>query len=405
MNNQKRYATEATRLANTNNKKGKQMKKMQIAIKAAPSVKVSKNQRYNPFNAVHFKDGRMTIVTDDLTSIHIDAPEALLNFNGLLDLEKCRKAISKFYDIKSSDKNSVTFTDGDSDLIVQKIKEDEEASYPDDEYAPLDTQAEMPLKDLVAAITYCKQSVSHEIERLYLNYYCIKEGAMITTDGRRLSNHGIRIRNESNIDKRFMISIRAADFILKMAECYGPKTVAAIGQDETHTVIKIDDLTINMPAYDGTFPNWKQVVPKQTSQSFTVSQLDIKRILKSLQKSTAMKHGELGTSIIFSGITEQSSQVIFATDNMDFVNEWGELEIKTDAIIHHIESEVICLNGIFLKDALANTTGDVTFAFTSELQPIVLTDSNNKKAFVIIMPMKRRAACKEEPAEDEQIAI
>jgi DNA polymerase III sliding clamp (beta) subunit (PCNA family) len=156
-----------------------------------------------------------------------------------------------------------------------------------------------------------------------------------------------------------------------------------------------------MPAYDGTFPNWKQVVPKQTSQSFTVSQSDIKRILKSLQKSTAMKHGELGTSIIFSGITEQSSQITIATDNKEFVDEWGKLEIKTDAIIHHIESEAICLNGTFLKDALANMTGDATFAFTSELQPIMLTDSDNKKAFVIIMPMKRSAACKEEPAKDK----
>jgi len=224
---------------------------------------------------------------------------------------------------------------------------------------------------------------------------------MITTDGIRLSSHGIRINAASYADKRFMISVRAADLILKMAECYGPKTVAEIGQSERCTSIKIDDLTINMPAYDGTFPNWKQVVPKQTSQSFTVSQSDIMRILKSLQKSTTMKHGELGTSIIFSGITEQSSQITIATDNKEFVDEWGKLEIKTDAIIHHIESEAICLNGAYLKDALVNMTGDVTFAFTSELQPIMLTDSDNKKAFVIIMPMKRSAACKEEPAKDK----
>lgn len=359
--------------------------------KIVKSFSISKT---NCFNALRIKDGRMTFIDETMISCAFNAPEIFAGYEGMLDLAKYKKIMAKFGTISHANSDgTIVFTDGDSTIAMQSTPADQHSNYVSDAGKELDAQIAIPLKDIVKAMQYCKQSVSDEDARFYLHNYCIDvdDSAIITTDGRRLSRHGIKISKEaSECDASYLVRKDAADMFLKVAECYD-NCIVTIGQEDNQFLtIKFADVVINAALRQDSFPNWRQVVPKSTTQSFTIDAKEIKRLQKVLAKTITMTHGDKGTSFIFG-----RDEITVATDNKEFRKEWGVVETKIKAKIE-ATCEAIMLNAVSLRDALANTTGNVTFSFNNELAPCSLHDDGNKKAYTLIMQMKRHMATESE---------
>jgi DNA polymerase III sliding clamp (beta) subunit (PCNA family) len=148
------------------------------------------------------------------------------------------------------------------------------------------------------------------------------------------------------------------------------------------------DMIACVRVIDGTFPNWRQVVPKTTMQSFVIGENENKTLVKNLAKTLSMKNGECGTSVFF-----RDNAIDFATDNAAFVKEWGTPhQFSLVPLENNTTDDEMMFNGKYLNDALANTTGDVTIAFNTVLGPTIVTGSKNKKTMTVVMPMKRERA-------------
>ncbi len=152
--------------------------------------------------------------------------------------------------------------------------------------------------------------------------------------------------------------------------------------DESQVRFRLGDLEVTSKLIDGSFPDYRQLIPKETD-----IQLELKRDeLVRITKLAALFAKEVGGSItcetnVDSGMFQVAS----------VANEFGEnsSQIKTE-----VEADgLVTLNSRFLLDALNAVGGKkIVFGFSARLDPVVLRgkeEGGSGDTYVhIIMPLK-----------------
>ena len=129
---------------------------------------------------------------------------------------------------------------------------------------------------------------------------------------------------------------------------------------------------------DGSFPDYRQLIPKQTEIS-----LDLKRDeLTRITKLAALFAKEVGGSIVCESSIEQKNFSVASV-----ANELGE---NSSAVPTEVEVDgKVTLNSRFLLDALnVLDNNDIEFGFSNKLDPVVLRGKKDKNYIHIIMPLK-----------------
>ncbi|MBQ2659818.1 DNA polymerase III subunit beta [Candidatus Saccharibacteria bacterium] len=148
--------------------------------------------------------------------------------------------------------------------------------------------------------------------------------------------------------------------------------------DESQVKFRLGEIEITSRLIDGSFPNYKQLIPNDNESILTLNKNEVLRITK----MAALFAREVGGSIVCESNKEKN---VFSIASV--ANEFGEndSEIETEVT----EDAKVTINSRFLIDAInALSEEEMIFEFSKKLTPVVVKNKKNQKYTHIIMPLK-----------------
>ncbi len=147
--------------------------------------------------------------------------------------------------------------------------------------------------------------------------------------------------------------------------------------DETQVRFRLGDIEVTSKLIDGSFPDYRQLIPKATDIQAELKREELIRITK----LAALFAKEVGGSIVCETSVEKGE---FAVASV--ANELGENSSTIRTEVN--EDGRVTLNSRFLLDALNVLNGDVEFGFSNRLDPVVLRTKKEPGYVHIVMPLK-----------------
>lgn len=148
--------------------------------------------------------------------------------------------------------------------------------------------------------------------------------------------------------------------------------------DEAQVRFRLGEIEVTSKLIEGSFPDYRQLIPKQTEIKVELKRDELVRITK----LAALFAKEVGGSVVCETSAEEKNFTIASV-----ANELGEnkSEIKTE-----VETDgKVTLNSRFLLDALNVLDGkEVDFGFSNKLDPVVMRSKGEQNYVHIIMPLK-----------------
>lgn len=149
--------------------------------------------------------------------------------------------------------------------------------------------------------------------------------------------------------------------------------------DDTQVRFRIGEAEITSRLIDGNFPDYRQLIPKESETIVTLKADDFTRTVK----IASLFARESGGSVTLNADTDKQELSIHS-----IASELGENTSTASAEVS--ESGQITLNSRYITDALNVLDGDtITFRFSGKLSPCVLTAVQKDPNYThIIMPLK-----------------
>lgn len=150
--------------------------------------------------------------------------------------------------------------------------------------------------------------------------------------------------------------------------------------DDTQVRFRIGDGEITSRLIDGNFPDYRQLIPKETTTGVSVLKSDFARVVK----IASLFARESGGSITLAADGDKNTLTVNSIAS-ELGENSSELEVKVRG-----DSASVSLNSRYLSDALSVIDGDkVSFGFSGKLAPCVLTDMQKDVVYKhIVMPIK-----------------
>jgi DNA polymerase-3 subunit beta len=148
--------------------------------------------------------------------------------------------------------------------------------------------------------------------------------------------------------------------------------------DETQVRFRLHEIEITSKLIDGSFPDYRQLIPKKTSINVTLNKAEFTR----MTKVAALFARESGGSVVCETSASDKTFSISAV-----ASELGENSSAMEADVD-ADGKVV-LNSRFLIDAINATSGEnLTFGFSGKLAPVVIRGATSQDYTHIIMPLK-----------------
>lgn len=237
---------------------------------------------------------------------------------------------------------------------------------------------QMGVDEFKAGLTQVMVAASNDMTRPALTgvYFNTFEGALYlaATDGYRLAERKFIEQVESEV----MAIVPAASLQEVLRSITDDVEAIEVLFDETQVRFRMGEVEVTSKLMDGSFPDYRQLIPQQTEVQVKLKRDELMRITK----LAALFAREVGGSITCSTSAERKT---FAVASV--ANELGE---NNSEIVTETEKDgKVTLNSRFLLDALNVLGGEqVEFGFSNKLDPIVLRAQGDEKYVHIIMPLK-----------------
>lgn len=208
----------------------------------------------------------------------------------------------------------------------------------------------------------CKFAVAKDTHRPVLQCLCIDKNNMVALDGYRMS---VRSNKENITDEAILIP----GCIVKLLRHFYKSDMATIYQDDDYIKICFGwvSITCKKPK-DLQFIKYESLFPNEHATEVTVNASDLAAICKKVIQFTSSRLMKFDFK---------------STDSYILVKEYG---IKCKK---HFKCDVegkelfIAVNPQYMLDTLKNYKGNVTLYMNNDINPIVLTDGENKKDLVL----------------------
>ena len=237
---------------------------------------------------------------------------------------------------------------------------------------------QMSAEDFKAGLSQVMIAASSDTTRPALTgvYFNTFEGSLYlaATDGYRLAERKFIEKVNSDV----MAIVPAASLQEVLRSLSDDVTEIELWFDEAQVRFRLGEIEITSKLIDGSFPDYRQLIPKQTEINLGLKRDELVRITK----LSALFAKEVGGSIVCeSSVENKNFSVASVANELGENNSAIETEVDTDG--------KVTLNSRFLLDAL-NVLGDseIEFGFSNKLDPIVLKGKKDKNYIHIIMPLK-----------------
>lgn len=237
---------------------------------------------------------------------------------------------------------------------------------------------QMGIEDFKAGLSQVLIATSNDTTRPTLTgvYFNTFEGGLYlaATDGYRLAERKLIDKIENEVTA--IVPTSSLQEVLRSIS--EDMEEIEILFDEAQVRFRLGEVEITSKLIAGSFPDYRQLIPKETEIMVSVKRDELTRITK----LAALFAREVGGSITCQTSAENES---FAVASV--ANELGEnkSEIKTK-----VETDgKVTLNSRFLLDALNALDGnEVEFGFSNRLDPVVIRVKGDKRYIHIVMPLK-----------------
>lgn len=208
---------------------------------------------------------------------------------------------------------------------------------------------------------------------VYFNTY--EEGLYLAaTDGYRLAER--RLIKEIGEDVTAIVPASSLQEVMRALN--DAEDEIEILFDETQVKFRLSEVEITSKLVDGSFPDYRQLIPKESDIKVELKRDELMRITK----LAALFAKEVGGSIICATDVDLGVFRVASVAN-EFGENSSQLETEVEA------SGSVTLNSRFLLDALNAVGGkEVTFGFSNRLDPVVVRDENSTDYVHIVMPLK-----------------
>lgn len=240
------------------------------------------------------------------------------------------------------------------------------------EYMTFDAAA---LKEMVDKTLY---SASTDETRYNLNGVFLEQHdalmSMVSTDGHRLSRIVRSLGVETGLKEGVILPRKGLGELRRMLEGGGS---VQFGIKGSHAVARRESVTVVMRLIDGTFPDYNQVIPKETERRVALRRDELSEALRRISLVSSDKSHSVRVDLT-SGLLKISSQ------NPDLGEGLEEIPIDYDA-----GNISIGFNARYLIDALnAITTDQVTLELNDDLSPGLLRGVGDEDYMCVVMPMR-----------------
>ena len=228
-------------------------------------------------------------------------------------------------------------------------------------------------------------SVSKDLQRYVLNgvYFVIMNNkfSMVATDGRRLAyieNNSIK----ETTNGRAIVPTKAVNDILRLLSSDTKSKNIKISITTNQIAIEIDDIVFLSILIDGTFPSYKQVIPKNSKLKIKLNSKDTLAAVKQMAILTENRlSSDISSSVKFY-FDADVLKISASTAGIGF----GEVELEVE---YKDKPSEINFNPNFVKEVLQNIDEDFAiFEFSDSLNPVLIYPEKNKDYLYVIMPMR-----------------
>lgn len=332
---------------------------------------------------IRVDDGKVSLTTTNLDMAVVSYLPASQSKNGVITVPA--KLMAEFVGnlpkgevveiINKDDK--MTIKAGGYTSTINGASADEFPELPEMDDAKA-VRFQMEIEEFKAGLSQVMIAASNDTTRPALTgvYFNTFEGALYlaATDGYRLAERKFIEKVESDV-----AAIVPTGSLQEVLRSIGDDvTEVEMLFDETQVRFRIGEIEVTSKLISGSFPDYRQLIPKGTEISVDLKRDETVRVTK----LAALFAKEVGGSIVCRTSTENGSFSIASV-----ANELGEnnSEIKTEVTT----DGKVTLNSKFLLDALNALDGNkLKFGFSNKLDPIVLKAEKDEKYIHIVMPLK-----------------
>lgn len=219
-------------------------------------------------------------------------------------------------------------------------------------------------------------SIKPELGSIYIN----NEGdslVFVATDSFRLSEKKIKFSSGEGNFNHILIPVKNAVDILKILDGFSGDVEIVYNNNQIGFIF--EDNYITSRIVDGSFPDYKQIIPKEPTTIVNILKQDVVDALRGVNvfldkfnqvKITALKNNK---------------DIVFETKN----GEVGEIVEKIKCATSG-EDISISFNQRYLIDCFNSVSSDsVIFNFSGNNKPLIITGQSDKSFTYLVMPMNR----------------
>lgn len=246
---------------------------------------------------------------------------------------------------------------------------------------PKETVNTFPVSHLASGIKSVLYSASVSSLRPELSsIYIFSEGngvMFVATDSFRLSEKHIILQKNISIPPTLVPAKNAAELLRIISEM--EQEMCSVTSEKGQFSVQGGGMLFTSRVVDGTFPDYKQIIPKEFGTTVTLLKEDF---LKALQLISGLSEK---SNQIFVNVPKGGNEISLYVKNAEI----GEGTSKLQAAVSGEPFEM-SFNARYLLDCLnAITESSTTLLFSGAGKPLVVTGAGNSNFRYIVMPMNR----------------
>jgi DNA polymerase-3 subunit beta len=238
----------------------------------------------------------------------------------------------------------------------------------------------IPSKDLVAGLKSVIYAAAAGSVKPELSSICLIHDAdtlvFVATDSFRLAEKRIKVKKIPNFTQILIPQKNAAEMVRIFD---GLDTDISIVIEENQIALRADSIYLTSRTIDGQFPDYKQIIPKESVTKAIVLKQDLLSSLK--------------TSLIFSDNFNQLKLTLSPKDKVFEVESKNQgVGENKDNVPSALEGEnlAVAVNHRYLTDGFSSTPSDsLSLSFAGEGRPILIEGVGDKSFRYLLMPMNR----------------